>query len=104
MIDLLTRHQLVMHPLVIGELALGNLPRRASFLSDLRDIQSAPMAEYDEVMAMIEANQINGQGLGWVDTNLLASALLVPQLRIWTRDKRLHRTAEMFDRAAQMHH
>lgn len=61
------------------------------------------MAEYDEVMAMIETNKINGQGLGWVDTNLLASAMLVPKLRIWTRDHRLHRTAELFDRAAQIH-
>lgn len=104
LLDLLNDHRLVMHPLVIGELALGTLPRRTSFLSDLRDIQSVPMAEHEEVMTMIETNRIAGQGLGWVDVNLLASVRLVPDLRLWTRDKRLHRTADTFGCAARFDH
>lgn len=104
MLDLLGSNQLVTHPLVIGELALGNLPRRLQFLEDLRDLRSVASAEWDEVMTLIEEGRIFGKGLGWVDINLLASTLFAPSIHLWTRDKRLMAVAHSFGRAAHFDH
>jgi len=40
-------------------------------------------------MRLIDLEPLHGSGLGHVDTQLLASAKLSPETRIWTSDKRL---------------
>lgn len=104
MLDLLRNNQLVTHPFVIGELALGNLPKRPQFLEDLRDLRSVALADWDEVMTLIEEARISGKGLGWVDVHLLASSIFTPSIRLWTRDKRLKAVAASFGRAAHFEH
>ena len=42
---------------------------------------------------MIERHRISGRGIGLVDAHLLASVLLTPEARLWTRDKRLRAVA-----------
>ena len=64
------------HPFVLGELACGNLKDRASTLGDLAKMPEAPLAAEGEVMHLLESHRLWGQGLGWVDLHLLASALL----------------------------
>jgi hypothetical protein len=81
------------HPLVIGELALGTLGRRrAAILADLRLLPALPAASDDEVLELVEARELAGKGIGWVDAHLLASALLA-QVDLWTLDGRLARVA-----------
>ncbi len=81
-----------MHPFVLGELACGNLKRRAEILSDLQELPSAKPASTAEALRLIEDRRLWGRGLGWVDVHLLASALL-SDCRFWTLDKRLSTAA-----------
>ncbi len=76
------------HQFVIGELACGNLARRAEVLTALEALPRAPLVDDTEVRAFIEAHRLHGRGLGWVDVHLLASARLA-HLPFWTQDKRL---------------
>ncbi|OYU14484.1 MAG: VapC toxin family PIN domain ribonuclease [Alphaproteobacteria bacterium PA4] len=78
-----------MHPMVRGELALGNLARRAANLAALDSLPTAPVATHDEVHALIENVPLFGTDVGFVDAHLLASVLLMPGGRLWTRDRRL---------------
>jgi predicted nucleic acid-binding protein len=82
----------LMHPFVCGELACGNLKNRSAILSDLRALPSATVASDTEVERLIEDRKLWGQGLGWVDVHLLASALL-SHCEFWTLDKRLGEAA-----------
>jgi len=77
------------HPLVIGELAMGNLRARAELLGALRNLPRATVATDDEAMAFIERETLHGLGIGYVDAHLLAAARLTPDARLWTFDRRL---------------
>lgn len=89
---LLSDGLVLMHPFVVGELALGNLKKRASVLSDLATLSVATRASDAEVMSLIENRRLWGRGLGWMDAHLIASALL-SRCRLWTLDRRLATTA-----------
>ena len=80
---------ILMHPLVFGELAMGNFARRSTVLNWLEDFIPAVQAGHDEVLDLIEAAKLHGKGLGFVDAHLLASARLMMNAPLWTRDKRL---------------
>jgi predicted nucleic acid-binding protein len=86
--DLLTSGQVSTHPFIIGELACGNLTRRAEILRLLSELPTVSMASHEEVLHLIEQNRLYGKGLGWLDAHLLASAML-NQTMLWTRDRRL---------------
>ncbi len=87
--SLLNRSAVLGHPCVTGELALGNLRNRDEILGLLRDLPQAIVAEHDEVLHLINDRRLNGHGIGYVDAQLLASARLTPDARLWTKDKRL---------------
>ncbi len=76
------------HPWIVGELACGTLRDRARFLASLRQLGYVTSALEDEISAMIERERLWGQGLGFVDVGLLASARL-SGARLWTADARL---------------
>ena len=101
--DLLARQQALMHPFVIGELAVGSLRDRRRVLDQLDDLSLAHMAEDSEVREFIEANRLHGIGIGYIDAHLLASASITPDCRLWTRDRRLHGAADRLGRAARLH-
>lgn len=107
--DALMRQMLVdrrirMHPYVLGELAMGNLPRRAHTLLELNAIHFVSPASDTEVMQLIERGGHFGSGLSWVDAHLLASVVLTPDLKLWTRDRRLNTAAARHGRSASLHH
>lgn len=83
----------LVHPLVMGELALGNLAHRTAILQLLSDMPQAVMATPSEMLAFIERHALYGKGVGYVDVHLLASAKL-SAARLWTYDKRLQSVAE----------
>jgi predicted nucleic acid-binding protein len=76
------------HPFVIGELACGALRPRAETLAALAKLPCAPVASHQEALAFLEAHDLSGKGLGWVDVHLLASARLA-HVRLWSVDKAL---------------
>lgn len=92
--DLLVEGRVVMHPFVIGELALGSLAQREQTIGDLCALPSIAMVEAEEILAFIAARQLFNLGLGYVDVNLLASALLAETVRLWTLDRRLCEAAK----------
>lgn len=102
--ELLSRQQVVMHPFVIGELAIGNLTSRAAVLQDLQDLGQVFVAHDDEVLRLIEQEHLFGLGLGYVDAHLLAAAQLTPETFLWTCDKRLSAAAERLSVAARVTH
>jgi predicted nucleic acid-binding protein len=102
--DLLSRQQVLTHPLVIGELAVGHLRSRDVVLKTLQELDRAIAARDDEVLRLIERERLFGLGLGYVDAHLLASARLTAGTLLWTRDKRLSAVAERLSLAARVTH
>ena len=90
--SLLERGAVLTHPLVIGELACGNLKNRSRLLTDLAALPRAVEATHEEALQFIEDRKLWGAGLGWIDAHLLASALLT-NCGFWTLDRKLERAA-----------
>lgn len=91
--NLLGRRNILLHPFVLGELALGHVPNLSVMIDDFRDLPQAPVADTEEVLQLISRDKLFGSGIGYVDAHMLASTLLKPDVRLWTRDKRLHAVA-----------
>ena len=81
------------HPWVIGELALGNLGRRADVLRLLSDLPHAMVATATEVMRTIAQEALHSAGIGYVDAQLLAATWLTPDALLWTSDNQLSTVA-----------
>lgn len=94
--ELLVLDRVLIHPLLIGEIACGTPPNRSQTLRDLGGLQQAQQASVDEVMLFIEREALFGQGCGLIDLLLLASTLMTPGAELWTLDKRLSALAERF--------
>ena len=91
--SLLQDGRVLMHPFVIGEIALGTLRRRDSVLMDLQRLPQATVAADREVLIFIDRHQLAGRGIGYVDAHLLAAAKLT-RAWLWTRDNRLRHAAD----------
>lgn len=94
----LDRGHILIHPWIIGELALGSLQNRPALLTTLADLPTALTASDTEVLGLIERHSLAsigiGIGIGYIDAHLLASTLLTPDAALWTRDRRLHAAAQ----------
>jgi len=86
---LLQDGQVLAHPWVTGELALGHLAQRSEILGLLRNLPQAMAATDIEVLTLIDNHHLFGLGIGYVDAHLLAATMLTTVARLWTRDKRL---------------
>jgi predicted nucleic acid-binding protein len=69
---LLGRDEVILHPVVVGELALGNLRNRAPTPRYLTRLPQSVVAKSTEVFALIEGEKLSGSGIGLVDAHLLA--------------------------------
>ena len=101
---LLDAGEVLGHPLVTGELALGNLRGREAFLRDLRDLPRAAVVADAEVLGFIDRQALFGRGIGYVDAHLLAAARLSAGARLWTRDQRLQAVSAELGLAAMLPH
>jgi predicted nucleic acid-binding protein len=99
--ELLKAASVLLHPFVLGELALGNLSQRELVLSSLRGLPPATIAMHEEVLRFVERDGLHGIGIGYVDAHLLASVRLTAGSLLWTRDARLQRVAEKLGLAWQ---
>ncbi|MGE8585607.1 MAG: type II toxin-antitoxin system VapC family toxin, partial [Agrobacterium tumefaciens] len=95
--------QLLCHPFVVGELALGNLRERAAVLEFLAAQREALIATHAEVMTIIDRHSIFSMGIGYTDAHLLTSTLLDRRSSLWTRDKRLAAAAQKVGVALYTH-
>ncbi len=86
---LLERGEVLAHPWITGELALGRLSARAEILKLLGDLPQAAVATPAELLAFIERHELFGFGIGYVDAQLLAAATLTSDATLWTNDRRL---------------
>jgi len=76
------------HPVVLGELATGNLHKRAQTLAALRCLPMAKIGTANECLEFIEMHELYGRGIGWNDIQLLVAARLSGN-PLWSLDNRL---------------
>ena len=81
--------EILMHSIIVGELACGNLSDRGRRLRDWQHLPMIPEASNQEVLSTIESRQLMGQGIGFMDAHLLCAVLNCANTLIWTRDRRL---------------
>ena len=90
----LDQGQIVIHPFIVAELALGSLKHRTKTLALLDLLPQARAAQLSEVRRMIEDRGLYNVGIGLTDAHLIASVLIDSPTLLWTRDKPLRKTAE----------
>jgi predicted nucleic acid-binding protein len=90
----LDQGQIVIHPFIIAELALGSLKDRAKTLALLDLLPQVRVARLNELRLTIEARRLYNMGIGLTDAHLIASVLIDSPTLLWTRDKRLRQVAE----------
>ncbi|VTU45451.1 putative ribonuclease VapC32 (plasmid) [Variovorax sp. SRS16] len=98
--SLLEEGEILMHPYIVAEIALGSLPQRDETVGALQALPEIPLAQHVEVMAFLDNEKLFGIGIGYVDLHLLAATRLAAGTRLWTRDRRLLQAALRLDLAA----
>ncbi len=91
---LLRQDRVLMHDMVLGEIACGSLHQRTDRLAVLAQLPRIDSAEHSEVLRFIDNNQLHGCGVGYVDNHLLAAVKLRLGARLWSSDKRLVAAAQ----------
>ena len=92
--ELLLGGEVACHPFIVGEIACGHLRDRARVIADLSLLPQVPIASHREALALVETQRLAGVGIGWADVHLLASTVLAPPAKLWSRDKRLAAAAQ----------
>lgn len=97
LVSLLKQNQVLIHPMILGELACGCLHNRVQILSLLKNLPHIPNASHDEALYCLEKNKLMGKGIGFIDLHLLASTLLAQNALLWTRDRRLSELSQLLN-------
>jgi len=90
----LSQGQIVIHPYIIAELALGSLWDRTKTLAMLDLLPQVRVAQLRELRLMIEARRLYSLGIGLTDAHLIASVFISPPTLLWTKDRRLRKVTE----------
>ena len=85
---LLATRSVAGHPLVYGELLIGDSGGRTTCLEEYARFNSATSVEHEEVVFLARTRRLHGRGVGWIDVHLLASAI-TGRMMLWTADKPL---------------
>ncbi|MBF0199646.1 MAG: PIN domain-containing protein [Planctomycetes bacterium] len=95
--ELLNEGGVSTHPLIIGELACGNIQDRKKFLSLLNDLPIIQESTHEEVLHFIEKHKSFGLGVGFFDLHILCSAI-INNNSVWTLDRRLKKLCKLHHR------
>ena len=90
---LLQNNQIVMHPFLAAELALGSLHDRFSTLAKLDNMPQVRVIDLRDVRRMIETRGLYSKGIGLTDAHLIASCLATAGALLWTSDTKLGNVA-----------
>ncbi len=96
---LLDQNGVVIHPMVLGELACGHFQNRQELLYFWQRLESLQTVSHDEALYFIEQVGLMGKGIGYIDVHLLASVALAGNTKLWTLDKRLAQVATELNHA-----
>jgi predicted nucleic acid-binding protein len=88
---------IVIHPFIVAELALGSLRERERTLALLDLLPQLRVAQLSEVRITIETRRLYNLGIGLTDAHLIASVFINPPTLLWTKDRRLRKVAEDLD-------
>ena len=102
LVTLLNDNLVLGHPMVIGELACGNLKDRKTVLTDFKNLPNASVATDDHVLSFIEQKQLMGRGIGYIDFHLLAATELTRSTELWALNGRLMGVANELNLAYQI--
>src|SRR5437870_12913023 len=78
--SLLERDEVAGHELVFGELLIGDKGGRRKLLDAYEQMHQANPVPHGDVVAFVRERRLHGQGAGWIDVHLLASAIPIPPL------------------------
>ncbi len=81
-------------PMIMGELACGNLAHRRQRLREWQSLPRIAELTHEDVLAVMESRGLMGRGIGFIDAHLLCATLHETGTLLWTRDRRLVRIAE----------
>ena len=98
--SLLEEGEVLMHPYIAAEIALGSLKQRDETVGALQALPEIPTARHVEVMAFLNNERLFAIGIGYVDLHLLAATRLASGTKLWTRDRRLLQAALKLNLAA----
>lgn len=90
----LGKGQILMHPFIVVEIALGSLHNRRHRLREMEKLIEVRVAQLSVVKHMIEAHALYSRGIGLTDAHLIASCLLTPGTQLWTRDSAMEKVAK----------
>ena len=94
--SLLGRDEVAGHELVFGELLIGDKGGRRKLLDAYEQMHQATSVPHGDVVVFVRERRLHGQGAGWIDVHLVASAI-VGRYRLWTADPRLAALAAKVD-------
>jgi predicted nucleic acid-binding protein len=94
MAERLSRGQILMHPFIVAEIALGSLHNRRKRLDEMESLLEVKVAQLHEVRHMIEAHTLYSKGIGLTGAHLIASCLMTPGTQLWTRDGNMEKVAK----------
>ncbi len=100
LVSLLDANLVLMHPLVYGELAMGALKPRVLALRFFNRLPEMIRARDRDVLGFVDAEQLFGTGLNFIDAHLLTSVRMQRDAQLWTRDRRLLAVAGRLSMAA----
>jgi predicted nucleic acid-binding protein len=86
--EVLGRDEVVGHEMIFGELLLGDIGGgRRNLLEAYVRMHQAQTVAHHEVVEFVRERRLFGRGVGWINVNVLASAL-VGGFQVWTADPR----------------
>lgn len=91
---LLSQGQIVIHPFITAELALGSIQQRTKTLALLDLLPQVRVANMSELRVMIEARHLYSLDIGLTDAHLIASVFIDSPTLLWTKHRRLRKVAE----------
>ena len=94
LVELLRTDKVLIHAMIIGELACGTFRTRAQRLRDWWALPRIAESSHDHVVSVIESRNLMGRGIGFVDAHLLCAVLNRNGTVLWTRDRRLEELAQ----------